>query len=126
MDILDIKPSERIIEIESPRDKTPIGIRVTLMHLDDPRMMVFRRKIHDERARLLRAGKIVKAEVEEENANELAFRAMTSWEWYNKDLKLGDTASPEFNRANVMKVFESCVWFRDQIGVAIGDQDAFF
>ena len=44
MDLSTLVPSERMIEILSPATKTPLGLRVTIMHIDDPRLKTIDRK----------------------------------------------------------------------------------
>lgn len=124
MDLNELKPQERVVEILSPGTKQEIGIRVTLLHISDDRLVKLRRKFLDERYRLEAKGKTMKSEIYESNLNELAFTAMTGWEWYG-DITM-DGKKPDFTRPNVMQVFEKHPWFRDQIGEEVSDSEAFF
>lgn len=138
MDLNELVPSERIVEILSPGKKQPIGVRVMLLHVDDERLTKLKRRIQDERIRLEQKGKFFKADDLEENANELTFAAMTGWEWYNltggeKDKGYDPNGQakfngeiPEFNKKNVFEIFKKLPWFREQIGREMGDDEAFF
>lgn len=141
VDISAIKPSERVLELHHPADETQLlGIRVSLVSINDPRMKKLKRRIQDEKARLERAGKILKAEDIEENADELLFNAMTGWQWYNPTGEKGDAdydenampefkgKQPEFNRANVLAILREpgAEWFAEQISAAISDEKSFF
>ena len=125
MDISGIKSSERIIEMMHPATKELLGIRVSLMSLDDPRMKKIKRKITDDRLHLEARGKHFKAEQIDDNRNALTFGAMTGWDWYGQDVTFKGQ-KPEFNRANVYSVFDELTWFRDQLDEEIGETKAFF
>lgn len=125
MDISVIKSSERIIEILHPASKEPLGIRVTLMSLDDERMKKIKRSILDRRLHLEARAKHFKAEEIEDNRNALIFSAMTGWEFYGEDATFKGE-KPVFNRKNVYAVFDELEWFRDQLDEEIGDTKAFF
>lgn len=139
MNLLDLKPSERVIEILSPKNQEPIGIRITLVHVDDPRLKKLKRQIQDESSRLSQRGKIFKAEQLESNIQEVVFTAMTGWEWYNptgqkgdagydatRTLELDGDKNPPFTKANVLKVFEVLPWFLEQIKKELDNSEAFF
>jgi len=138
-DLTLIKSGDRIIEITNPATAENIGVRVTLMSIDDERMQKVKRRITDERLRLEQRGKVFKAEEIEENRNNILFTAMTLWEWYNPTGKTGDKGydadampsfdgndKPEFNRRNVVEVLTKLPWFSDQVNEAVGDTKAFF
>ena len=126
MDIAALKPQERTIEIKSPADgETPLGIRVKLMAISDPRLKPIKRKIADRRLYLEQRGKHFKSDEIDENRSEISFGAMTGWEWYDKDVTFHGE-KPEFNRKNVLAVFAECEWMRDQIEEAISEEKDFF
>lgn len=138
MDLKNLKPSERMVEIVHPATKEPLGVRVSLVHINDDSLKKLKRSFQDERYRLEARGKQFKAENVENNLNELTFAAMKGWEWYNPTGKKGDKgfkesasalykgAVPEFSKKNVFEIFEELPWFRDQIGQEMGDDEAFF
>lgn len=138
MDFNELKPAERQIEILSPGKQVAIGVRVSILHIADDRLKKLKRSFQDERYRLESKGKQFKAETFEDNANELAFAAMTGWEWYNPTGAKGDKGYdetkaanwkgeiPAFTKKNVFDMFDALPWFRDQIGKEIGDDEAFF
>lgn len=139
MDLSNLKPGERMIEILHPATKEPIGIRVSLVHIHDESLKKLKRQFQDERYRLESRGKHFKAENVENNLNELNFAAMKAWEWYNptgsekdknfdpdKQANWKGNKSPEFSKKNVFEIFDTLPWFRDQIASEMGDDEAFF
>lgn len=125
MDIAAIKPvSERLIDILHPFSGEKLGVSVSLMSYDDPRMKRVRRSITNRRLHLDARGKHFKAEEIEENNHDLCFNAMTGWNWEGDATFNGK--KPEFNKPNVIAVFTELPWFRDQIDEAIADEKAFF
>lgn len=130
-DISALKPSERLVEIHHPGDENkPLGIRVTLMSIEDDRLKKLKRQFQDERIRLEARGKTMKAEDIETNRNLLALAAMTGWEWYavndGEEPAKFKGEIPAFNPKNVNAVFAEAPWFRDQIEKEIGDTSSFF
>lgn len=128
-DIATIKTTDRTIEILHPATREPIGIRVTLMSIDDERMTKIKRKITDRRLYLEQRGKTFKAEEIEENKTEILFGAMTGWDWYAPEGGEQPTfhgKTPEFNRRDVSAVLTELTWFADQVNEAVGETQAFF
>lgn len=139
VDIANIKPTERIIEIHHPKDETQlIGLRVGLLSIGDPAMKKIKRSITDEKQRLDARGKNFKAEDLENNQNRLIFGAMIFWEWYNPtgnpdDKEYDPNADctfhgkkPEFTRPNVDSVLNELEWVADQLTEEISNEKAFF
>lgn len=138
MDLSNIQPVERKIEILHPGTKQPIGLRCGIVAIDDDRLAKLKRDINDEQLRLNQRGKFLKTEEIEDNTQKLLFAAMTGWEWYNPTGKVGDKdydadatpnfhgEVPEFNRKNVKAVTTELKWIAEQLKDGIGDTDAFF
>lgn len=138
MDLTSLKPTERVIEILHPATETPIGLRVTLLSIEDDRMKSIRRQITDNSLKLQARGKSFKAEELERNQNMLMFTGTTGWEWYNPTGKEGDKGydpdampnfngeQPAYNQKNFLELAEELYWFADQVQEAIGDTKAFF
>lgn len=124
MDISELKPTERMVDILHPVTEEPTGIKVSLMALTDPKMKKVQRRIQDERIRLETRGKSFKAEDIEENENLLIFSSMTGWLWEG-DAKY-EGGVPDFNEANVKKILKELPWFKMQIAQALGEEKAFF
>lgn len=125
MDIANIVPAERVIEIVHPVSQKEMGIRVSIRSINDPAMEKIKRKIRDEVARLESRGKYLKSEEVENNRINLAFAAMTGWEWYGKDVNFNGE-KPDFNIKNVRDVFTKLAWFQEQVEQEISDETAFF
>lgn len=124
MDIANLKPSERTIEITDPTTGENLGIRINMVSIDDDRLKAIKRKITDERLRLSQRNKSFTAEQVENNANRILWTAVTGWEWYGKDVNfLGEV--PEFSQRNFYAVLETLPWFRDQLNEEIEDRAAF-
>lgn len=129
VDIAGIKASERIVDIVHPVSGEKLGITISLMSYDDPRMKSVRRRITNRRLQLDARGKHFKAEELEENNHELCFSAMTGWSWDKSpegDEVTFNGKKPDFNKVNVFAVFEELPWFREQVDQAIADEKAFF
>ena len=139
MDLRNLQSTERAVEILSPGKKEPIGVRVHLLHIDDPKLKKIRRQIQDEKSRLESRGKYFKSDDLEQNNFALGFAAMTGWEWYNptggeKDKGYdaeehanwkGDK-NPPFTKKIAYEIFETLPWFLDQIGSEVSDSESFF
>lgn len=137
-DIAEIKTGSRSIEIVHPKTGANIGLRVSLVSIDDPRLTKLKRSIADRRLHLEARGKPFKAEEIEENQKNIMFAAIDDWEWYNPTGKTGDDGydadampdykgeQPEFNRKNYNEITTEITWIRDQMSEAIGETRAFF
>ena len=137
-DIAAITPQERFIDILHPVTEKPVGLRVGIMSISDPRMKRIKRKIQDEKLRLEARGKNFKSADIEENSNSLIVSAMTFWEWYNPTGKKDDEGfdpeqdltfkgkKPEFNEKNATEVLQELSWVADQISEEISNEKAFF
>lgn len=123
-DISEISYVEKTIEIVHPATKEPLGISVTVMSPDDPRLETIKTKIMDERLSLEAKGKNFKAEQINKNRDMVLFRAMTGWKWSGDTTFKGD--KPEFVQVNVLTVFNELPWFRKQIDEAFSELEGFF
>jgi hypothetical protein len=123
MDIANLKPQTRTIEILHPATKENLGIRVEVLSLEDSKISTQRRKIANQKMQLEQRGKTFKAEDVETNLNELLFATIVSWDWYDADFN-GEVLS--LTHANVMKVFKELPWFKDQLAEVVGDTESFF
>lgn len=124
MDLSDLKSGERFVEILHPKTDLEIGVKVSLVSINDPKLKKIKRRIQDDKLRLESRGKNFKSEDIEENANKLIFNAVTGWEW-NKDATF-KKEKPAFNQKNFNEVMQTLPWFRDQLEEAISDEKAFF
>ena len=126
MDISELSPQERIVDILHPGTGEPLGIKVTLLSLLDERMKRIKRRLTDSRLVLDQKGKKFKASDIEENENALLFEAMTAWVWEGDATWKGE--KPEFNRKNVTEVLTSPKheWFKNQLMEAVSDEQSFF
>ncbi|MBO7735341.1 MAG: hypothetical protein J6S67_22435 [Methanobrevibacter sp.] len=125
MDISTLKPNDRIIEIKHPvNDSENIGIRVTIISLNDEKMKSVRRRFINKRLELEKKGKSFRADDIEDNEIDLLVASITGWEWYG-DIEFNGS-KPEFTQANVRKVLTEFEWFKNQIAEAVGDDKAFF
>lgn len=137
-DLSTIKPLERVFTVLHPKTEKPIGLRVTMISMSDPRMQKIRRNIQNKQLQLQARNKYFKADDIEENQYELIFSALTSWEFYNPTGNKGDKdfdpeASltfkgqvPTFNKVNVVELLTELEWVTNQLSEAISDEKAFF
>lgn len=123
MDISTLIPTDRVIEIKHPQTEQPLGIRVTIVSLNDEKMKPIRKRIVNKRLELEKRGKNFKADEIEENELEILVGSVTSWEWYDSTFH-GEI--PVFNEKNVRQVFAELPWFKEQVAEAVGDEKAFF
>ena len=123
MDISTLTPNERIIEIKHPANDENLGIRVTIVSLNDNKTKQIRRQFINKRLELEKKGKSFKADDIEENETDLLIASMTGWDWYDAEFH-GEKL--EFNENNVKKVFHELPWFKDQVSEAVSDEKAFF
>ena len=133
MELTNLKPSDRTIEIVSPLTGQPIGVRVQVVSLEDDRLKRIKRQITDDSLRLQAKGKAFKSDEIERNAQMLMFGGTLGWEWYNPNGDEGEDATPkfngeipEFNQKNFISLVTELPWFREQIEEAIGDTKSFF
>lgn len=136
--IAEIKPAPRALEVRHPGTGRPIGVRLTLVSLDDERLAKVRRGIQDKRLYLEARGKTFKSEEIESNRLSILTTAITDWEWYNPTGKSGDDGYdaeampefngdvPEFNLRNVREVVSTLTWIGDQVNEALGETESFF
>lgn len=138
MDISNIKPTDRTIEIRNPATHQPLGIRCRVVSIEDDRLKAVKRKISDESLRLQSKGKAFKSDELESNGLTLLFTAVLGWEWYNPTGNEGDAGYdpeampsfngevPDFNQKNFKQIATTLPWFADQIREEIDETKAFF
>ena len=128
-DISTIKPTERTVEIKHPGTGSPLGIRVTVMSIEDDRLKRIKRDIADESLRLQSKNKSFKADQVEANGVRLLFGATTGWEWYAPEGEEAPTfegETPEYSERNFKRVVNALPWFADQLREEIDETKAFF
>jgi|LNFM01.1.fsa_nt_gb hypothetical protein len=138
MELTNLKPTDRTIEITSPLSGQPLGLRVRIMSLEDDRLKRIKRQFTDESLKLQAKGKAIKADEVERNAHMLMFAGTLGWEWYNPTGSEGDEGYdaaqaptfhdevPEFNQKNFIGLITEVTWIGEQISEAIGDTKSFF
>lgn len=133
VDIASFKPTERKVEIMHPATGALLGIRVTIMSINDDRLQKQKRAYRDEANRLASKGKHIRAEQEEANSYALLFTATTGWEWYNptgddnpEAMPSFNGEVPEYNERNFKAVAKELSWFTAQLTAEIDEEKAFF
>lgn len=124
MDLANLKPVERMIDILHPSTGEKIGVSVTVLSINDEKMAAAKRRIQNKKLELERRGKTFKADDLEENEMELLTTAITGWNWEGDVDFHGE--KPVFNEKNVKAVLKELTWFKQQIMEAVGDEKAFF
>jgi hypothetical protein len=137
-DIAAIQPQERTIEIMHPVTELPLGLRVTMIGVDDPRLSTMRRSITDNQLRAQAKGKAPKFEEMNDDMVNMLSRAVIKFEWYNPTGAPGDDGydadalpsyngeQPDCNPKNVRGMLEMLPWFKDQVREAFDEKKAFF
>jgi hypothetical protein len=129
MDIAELKPVERFVDILHPVTDKPIGVRVSLVSFADKSLKKTKHRLINEQTDRNKRGKTIKADEIEENSIDLTFAAMRGWDWTKGDDGKPATfkgEKPEFTKPNVEKVFDELPWFQTQVEEAISDEKAFF
>lgn len=124
MDLANLKPVERVIDILHPSTGEKIGVSVTVLSINDEKMAAAKRRIQNKKLELDRRGKTFKVDDLEENEMELLTTAITGWNWEGDVDFHGE--KPAFNEKNVKAVLKELTWFKQQIMEAVGDEKAFF
>lgn len=124
MDLSQLKPSERMIDILHPSTGEPLGVKVSLVSLLDDKMKKIKRQLTNNRLQLESKGKKFKATDLEDNETTLLFEAMTGWQWDDGINFHGE--KPAFNLKSVKEVFAELEWFKNQVAEAVSDEEAFF
>ena len=125
VDISTIATAPRIVEILHPVTEQPVGVLVTLLPQDDPRVRAERNRIQDVMLVLRQKGKqITQAQIERNTIN-LLKASIESWDWSQSTIAFNG-GRPEFTPQNVEAVLTQVTWFRDQIDEELGDEKAFF
>lgn len=124
MDLANLKPVERMIDILHPSTGEKIGVSVTVLSINDEKMAAAKRRVQNKKLELDRRGKTFKADDLEENEMELLTTAITGWNWEGDVDFHGE--KPAFNEKNVKAVLKELTWFKQQIMEAVGDEKAFF
>jgi hypothetical protein len=138
MELTNLKPAERVIDVVSPSSGLPIGLRVRVMSLEDDRLKRIKRQITDESLKLQARGKGFKADEIERNGRMLMFAGTLGWDWYNPTGEEGDEGynpdalptfngeQPTYNEKNFIALISELTWISDQIQEAIGETKSFF
>lgn len=129
MDLSEIKSGEIVHRMVHPGNGKDLGIIVTLVSLDDPRVLKVKRRVTDRRLHLEARGKSFKAEELDENMNNVVFACMTGWSWENDEdgePALFHGKKPEFNSAVVNMVFTELPWFLSQIREVLNEDKDFY
>lgn len=125
MDIATITPTDRKIEILHPSTGEALGLSITLISPDDPRMRKIIRRITDQALSKRQKNKAFSAEEVETNQIALMTEAVIGWDWYGADVSFhGD--KPEFNAINVRKVIAELPFVRAQLDEEMGETKSFF
>ena len=134
MDISVIQPSEITREITHPTTGEPIGVAVTVVQLESDQTKTDRRRLMDRRAKAEARNKHLKAAEIEDSAADILYSCMVSWDWRAvedskgrmQDAPTFEGKVPDFNRANVKKVFAQLPWFQSQVDQMVEEARDFF
>lgn len=127
MDLSEVKPQSRSIQIKHPATQELTGLTITLLPSSDERIKAAKRKHLN--ARLHSRRQKVTAEQIEQASIDIICVAVDGWVW-GKDAG-GEQAAfeggqPEFSDINLRKVLKKLDWVREQIDEELGDDAAFF
>ena len=125
MDISKIVTGERTVEILHPQTDEKLGISVSLMSIDDPRLRRHQRNLIDKQNERRRKNKILSAEETEKGIVELLANSITGWDWGKRTYK-GEV--PQFSLRKAIEILSdpNISWFFDQINEEVGNTKDFF
>lgn len=123
LDISQIVPKERTVELTHPGTGEKLGITLNLMSADDPRLKRTQRALMDQRSERQRRNKIMTAEEMEAGMIKLLAQTITGWNWGERKWK-GET--PVYSTRTAMQLLTESEWIYKQVNDAVGDVAAFF
>ncbi len=123
MDISNLEYSDREIEIVNPGTREELGITLTIMSVNDPRLNTYKNLARNKNLKFQRMNKTQTAEETEEDVLDLLAKTVLGWNWGDNEFK-GEKL--EFSTANIKKVFRALPWFKDQVDTAVMDESRFF
>lgn len=138
MDISTLKTGDKTFEVKRPDNGAPLGLRITVVHIDDERLKTIKRQVQDKRNQLAARGKAFKAEEIESNQRAVLFAATVKWEWYNPTGTPADKdydpdampdfkgEQPDFNRKNFNEILTELPWIESQLIEECGETESFF
>lgn len=138
MNLNEILPAERTIDITHPGNGSPVGLQMTIVSIEDDRLKTVKRNINDESLKLQARNKAFKADDLERNGEMLLFTATLGWKWYNPTGKEGDAGfdpeaegnvdgqQPEFNKREFYALIRRFPWIATQLREAVDEEKAFF
>lgn len=124
MELCELKPVERAVEIKHPSTGDELGITVTLVSMSDPRMSAIKRRFQVQRLEQERRRKAITVDEIEKNTTDLLVASMTGWVWKGDATFHGE--KPAFNEEKIKEIFKELPWFKDQIAEALEDEKSFF
>ena len=125
MDIANIKPISRTIEIKHPSTGEALGIRVTISSTQTENVKQTRRRLNDMRIAQETRKKTLTTADAEKNGIQYIASAVESWDWYGEGATFHGE-KPTFSRAKVIEVMTELDWFKNQIDEELADDKAFF
>ena len=93
MDIGSLIPVERVVDVLDPRNSQPTGLKLTIAHDSDPRVMEIMRKIYDEA--------LVGEQVQDRGLR-VTMAHIVGWEWTGEANFKGK--KPKFTQAALEEV----------------------
>lgn len=123
MDLGNIKPVEKLVEIVHPGTGEKTGVTVTVVSLSDKATNDIKRNFQIRKMECERKGNILGYDEQNEYYNELLMACVTGWDW--KDNIFHDKP-PVFNKENLKAVLDELDWFKNQLLEAVTDESSFF
>lgn len=123
-DLSKIKTVERTIEILHPATKEELGVSVTLMSPNDPRLDTLRKQVSQKQLALQAKGKVEKVEDVKATRHKILFTAITRWDWRGDANFNGE--KPDLTPANFNEIVEELPWFMQQLDEEFGEIERFF
>jgi len=123
VEIDDIATVEKTYEVPHPSTDENVGIRVTLMSVNDKRMKGLKRQIQNANLQRQAKRKTIKAVEVEENEIAMASGAIVSWDWYDAVYK-GE--KPDCTPKTKAEILNAKSWIKDFVVEKLELESDFF
>lgn len=126
MKLSEIKPVDYAHALTHPASGVEIGLKITLVSLDDDRMKSVKRNINDRNLAKRQRNKMLTTVDQEKGQLDLILNAAIDWEWYNGLEYTDEDQTPEFSRAKLADILTTIPWAINQLDEALGTEANFF
>lgn len=130
MNLNELTPQTRSIELLHPKTGAKLGLAIELASLDDPAVQDVKRSWQDSVMEMSKDGKTPSATDLEARAQDMIVAAVKGWTWLKPE-KGTEPASwkgeqPEFSSKVLRDMLNTLPWMQRQLDAHAGDTTSFF